>query len=87
MSKVSCKSASKKGNVKLLKRPQKPTKSTNLKITILPVDSEWPPYTKTISNKNWENNLKIVWNKEEILKVYSGVLPKSKNLNFSVYTK
>lgn len=49
------------------------------------VDSE--PYTRTISNKNNETNLKLVWNKEDLLKIYENILPKSKPLNFSVYTK
>jgi len=35
-----------------------------------------------------DNNLKkIIWNKEDIWKIYSKVLPKNKTPNFSVYTK
>lgn len=82
MSKTGIRSSTKKTSSKLVKRPSK-----NLKITVLPIDPNDEPYTKTFNNRNNDNNLKLVWNKEELMKIYDGILPKSKTYNFSVYTK
>lgn len=63
MSRMSCKEPTKRNSVKLVKRTSKSLKSTKsnmLRITVLPVDSENAPYTKSYSNKNNENNLKLV---------------------------
>lgn len=90
MSKISCKNTAKKTVVKLVKKNSKNSKvskGNSLKITVLPVWNENEPYTKTINNKNNETNLKLVWTKEELMKIYGNILPKSKPLNFSVYTK
>lgn len=90
MSKISSKNTPKKPVVKLVKKNSKTikaTKSTNLKITVLPVWNDTEPYTKIINNKTNETNLKLLWTKEELMKIYGNILPKSKQLNFSVYTK
>lgn len=90
MSKVTAKTPVKKNIVKDLKKSKtvKPVKVPTVKITILPVDLDKPPFVKLIQNKNTENNLKkIVWTNEELWNVYSDVIQKNKVPNFSVYTK
>ena len=90
MSKVSAKTPAKKNVVKEVKKTKtvKTVKTPTIKITILPVDLESPPYIKSIANKNIDNNLKkIVWANEELWSVYSDVIQKNKTPNFSVYTK
>lgn len=61
MSKVSRKSISKKTSAKVSKRvnktPEK-SKSNKVKITVLPMNPDDKPYTKSFINKDNENNLK-----------------------------
>ena len=106
MSKTSCKVGTKKIGSKTVKRIGKGTKSKNskmIKITVLPIEAKDPPYVKWIPNKNNENNLKLVWPKEDLLKIYANILKSKEKIsslgnkveyiqpksphNFSVYTK
>lgn len=106
MSKTSYKAGQKKIGTKATKRigkTSKSSKSNMLKITVLPIETKDPPYIKSFSNKNNENNLKLVWPRDELAKIYSNILkPKEKSLNshkemeflqpksshnYSVYTK
>jgi len=63
MSKTSCKAGNRKLGSKTTKRIGKTSKSlklNNLKITVMPIECSDPPYIKIFSNKNNENNLKLV---------------------------
>ena len=63
MSKISCKAPAKKSQLKLVKRSSKQAKAVKanvLRITVLPVDAESPPFIKPLQNKNNDNNLKLV---------------------------
>lgn len=76
MSKIGLKITTKKVAPKLVKRlsktAKKVTKVNTLKITMLPDDSDSVPYIKSFNNINNENNLKVLWYKEdEDLSVYT----------------